>query len=232
MSPGLFALLACRPAPSPVNTAALVAEAISRQDAGVCAQVPDPHARGECQLAAGAACEAIQAGIFQNECWFQRAESLEDEDTAAQTCALAGPYAEDCYAHLFQDFTNRDLARSSGRFDEDLAVARARAERYAELGAGEWRPPWGWLWRRFFEEQARIDLEACAPYAEEDLRRCERGATSMLRLSWRRELANRPRTWCGLSLRELHEQAPPGLAWQRHPALDELVLEELQACEG
>jgi hypothetical protein len=212
----MIALLACvtaEPGPSPAQR---VATALAEQDPSHCAGLADPLARGDCQLAAGAACDDIEPGPFQSECRFLVAEALTDEDEAVAMCGEAGAFANDCYAHLFQDYENRDLFPGVP-FDEALAVARTRAHHYESMGATTWKPAWGWLWRRLFEEQRRIDLAACAPYAEEDLRRCHRGATSMLLLAWRDEL-------------HASSAEDPDLAWVREPSLDAKVLEALEAC--
>ncbi len=226
----MILLLACNAATGPTQ-AQLVAEALERREPGLCAGLSSALARGDCQLAAGADCEAVEPGPFQFECRFRLAESMRDEDAAVSLCGRTGPYSGDCYTHLFQDFENLDLSPGV-RFDEALEVAESRALQYERLGSGGWGPPWGWFWRRLFEEQSVIDLDQCLPYVDEDLRRCLRGAASMLQLAWRRELSTRPRAWCGLELEEVHAtaRARGGLAWTREPRLDAVVRAELEGC--
>ncbi|HJN73292.1 MAG TPA: hypothetical protein QGF58_05085 [Myxococcota bacterium] len=179
-----------------------------------CAAIDDARLRGHCQLANGAACEEVEVGPWQDECWFSLAEHIVDDDEAVSTCTKAGLYAGDCLTHLFK-----------AQVDDDLAAAEALEMHYDELGAGDWEPPWGWWWRRHHQRAPRLD-RSCAELSPPQTRRCLREAIPALRLAYRSALSERPREHCGLALEELRKGKIP---WVADTELDAVVVEELEA---
>ncbi|MCP4809802.1 MAG: hypothetical protein GY913_25285 [Proteobacteria bacterium] len=191
---------------------------------GDCPLVTDDELRAECLLSIGAPCESIEAGRWRAECFFVRAEEQlgANPEAAVESCAQAGPFAGECWTHLFKALADPADGRT---LDDSLAVE-------ARFAAPDWRPPWGWWWRRHHEAAEVLDLAVCAEVERDDLRRrCENAAPTALSLGWRRRIAERPRTWCSRTLDDLSRD-PVGRTWVRTDALDALVLTELEQCPG
>lgn len=209
-------LLACA-APTPQ---AEDAAAFAR---GECSDIHHLDLRAECLMAEASDCDAVPEGRWRNECWFVRAERelALAPDTAIASCANAGPFAGECWTHLFK-------AQTDPAYGGDLDHALATEATYPS----SWRAPWGWWWRRHHEAAAVIAPSACDDIARDDLRRpCERSAPTTLALAWRQLLRDRPRAWCSRALTDVASD-PYGKPWERSPELDAVVREELQVCEA
>jgi len=176
-----------------------------------CAAIGDALLRSHCQAANGASCDAIEPGPWRDECFFVDAEATQDP----AACPMAGPYAGECFTHLYKV-----------EVGTDLESAEALEQRFIGLGAESWQAPWGWWWRRHHQAAAIVD-RGCSDLSPPQERRCVREAIPALRLAFRGALAERPRELCGIELDDLREGPLP---WIADPELDAAVLEELRVC--
>ena len=117
-------LSACgeEPAPSRTDDLRLYAALTSNADPAACGQISDAGLRGECmsmaasalaaagqEEAADAACEAMEASFWKDECWFLVADqAVTRGPDVARRCGQAGRLRNQCLTHAF----DRELAES------------------------------------------------------------------------------------------------------------------------
>ena len=201
--------------------AALYAEALSAggldQAQSACARIRDARLRGDCRVAAleaweqadPAQCEAIDDGLWRDECTFLAAERLWSRQAHAEAVAACHQtrFSRHCVWHLLQD-------EAEAAADEAPASAEARMLPFLRV---ETRLPDAGkqFWALWFRLQARarrpVDGAACDGLIEED--RCGAGLEHYLHevLSARRRAGS---PVC---------DAPTGDGWARGPRLEASV---------
>lgn len=112
------------------------------EEPDACGVIVDAGLRGECTsmaaaalaprepAAAEAACEAMEAGFWKDECWFLVADAAGSRGAdVARRCGQAGRLRNQCLAHAF----DRELAESRAELAGEGAAAleAALAERFA-----------------------------------------------------------------------------------------------------
>lgn len=142
---GLVLLVAgcgSEPAPSRTEDLRTYAALAGSSDPSACSGIRDDSLRGECTsmaaaalaardpAAAEAACAAMTAGFWQDECWFLVADAAGSRGAdVARRCGEAGRLRNQCLAHAF----DRELAESRAELAGEgmAALEAALAERFA-----------------------------------------------------------------------------------------------------
>jgi hypothetical protein len=155
-----------------------------------CHALVDDHLRGDCALAVSRRsmstdheatwCHQVPSGIWQDECWFQRAESaaMRQDFSLAQTlCASSERFSEQCYFHLFQ----LQVQQSSGLVD-DLPEAEEFLETLIASRQIRMAPQaTERIWSTWFEQVARehgwVDTETCQAVSVAHKEACISGLT-------------------------------------------------------
>jgi len=163
-----------------------------------CYSLVDDYLRGDCALAVSrramspgsevAWCLKVPAGIWQDECWFQSAESaaMRHNYSLAQTlCSSSGRFSRQCEFHLFQ----LHVQQSPGLVD-DLPEAEA----FLEALIVDWTVQWASqaterVWSSWFQlaaqEHGWVDTEACQAVSAARKEACIAGITQAAKSSRR-----------------------------------------------
>jgi len=200
----LILTLACGDAAPPDDAAvyaALLADPEPDPEVALpaCLGLANEHARGDCAMAVAlsagrhpevapeAHCDRVPEGTWRYECYFQAAEisrGWRPREEQAALCRRAGPFADDCAQHLWQNAVV-ELVRGRGAGAFGAVIDDARAV-YAT-----WEPALGestdfrrrfWrhlFWTGFEIDGPPMDLAACAPL-DVDARRACRGTGARL----------------------------------------------------
>lgn len=146
----LRALIACGRPPAEGEAHRYV-QAAASGDPAACDALEDPMLRGECRVlllpqvvardgpAAGAAlCEALQPGVWADECWFQLAEQVQAEGEEARAlCARAGGFRVRCLGHVVNRLAEPLVGELPvGAEPAALAAVQELAEAYLGKRAG------------------------------------------------------------------------------------------------
>ena len=227
-------------------------EAAAPADAlAACRKISDEALAGDCGLAVAqraardpgadpaAWCGSVAGDLWRSECYFQAAEAMRrrrDEERAAELCARAGPFLDDCAQHLWQTEVHQ-LAPREGGFGDALPAAQAVYDRWAPRLA-DTSDLSDRFWRRFyqngFEGTPSLDPARCDGLPEDHAARCLAAAVDL----FDRDLA--PRLDHAGALADYCAQHPPALdalgdrlGVRPHPALDAvLVARQPELCGG
>ncbi len=221
-------------------------EAVDAAAWAACAGIQAVDLRGDCQLLAArpdaeggaraeGVCGRIDAGSWQDECWFQSAEAAARagrEGRAAALCRKAGPFAADCAQHLWQGdlYTLSIQAPDPQQLLPRAERLHARWAPHLDDGADFDRRFWALAFQQSLVG-GRIDLGRCAGLPQARLDQC-RGA---LVERYGRDLAPALER-AGLDLCQLR---PAGVAdldaalpAAPDPALDALLVQRVAASCG
>ena len=221
-----------------------------------CLGIRDPDLQGDCALVLAQRyaeargedpetwCVALPEGVWQDECLFQAAEAWErrgGDQRAAELCASASRFAEDCAQHLWQTRLSALIARQGAALlPQRLPQATALYDRWEpHMGQSDEFPIR--FWRRYyemgFETEREPDLSVCDPLPPRHRAFCRLAAGHV----WVRRLQSRLMSpqgrsaFCSLPSPTLAQITPlmPGIGARPDPFLDALVLEQHQmVCQG
>lgn len=236
---------ACQP--DPVAVYAQVLSDDGQLDPAACDPVTDPALRSDCLLVvatrrlmgvgepAEAACAEVPAGTWRAECLFVAAEQAaadKRDGRAAALCKQAGPFAEDCAQHLWQDALYRVARRPQQPLPDMVRAATPLHDTWA--GYLRWTGDFHTrFWRLAFElafTGSRIDPARCDAVDPALQGACVAGAVGLVERELAPALARG-----GLSLCTLEPRITalgPALPAAPDPRLDAVVAaRQAELCE-
>lgn len=173
----------------------------------ICKELSNAPARGDCgsnvvQWAARnktaepeALCVQVEEGTWRSECFFQMAEHWrrrKNKNKAAENCAQAGPFKNDCEQHLWQGEVRRltrPRDRAPLRPDEFSSIMPAADRLFAEwnerLGADSDDSSdfdarfWRLVFQQVLETRPGLDLEHCEELEEFHRDHCRRASAHL-----------------------------------------------------